>query len=177
MDAWGLGAEPAPGLPLPTTRKCASHVQRAALELLPDMPTHPELERTMTDFTHEHRAVLTSHRSPYAPALLAAYAAGATLWAPVLVLCAKSAWWLLAGLVPGIPAVGNGWLIAMVWAMRFALYLLGSANGWNYGYGINGVIVNRRLSLAEKARRVTRDWFGVLLILVWTGWMVTLGCW
>jgi hypothetical protein len=26
--------------------------------------------------------------------------------------------------------------------------------------------------LAEKVRRITRDWFGILLALIWTGFMM-----
>ena len=60
----------------------------------------------------------------------------------------------------------------MVWLLRFALYIVGAARGFDYGYGVNGVIVNRQLTLAEKAQRIARDWFGILLIAVWTGFML-----
>ena len=62
-------------------------------------------------------------------------------------------------------------MFAVVWLLRFALYLVGAARGFDYGYGVNGVIVNRQWTLAEKAQRIARDWFGVLLAAVWIGFM------
>jgi hypothetical protein len=59
-----------------------------------------------------------------------------------------------------------------VWLLRFALYIVGAARNFDYGYGVNGVVVNRQLTLAEKVRRITRDWFGILLALIWTGFMM-----
>ena len=51
------------------------------------------------------------------------------------------------------------------------LVFVGAARGWDYGYGVNGVIVNRQWTLAEKAQRIARDWFGVMLGAVWTCFM------
>ena len=127
----------------------------------------------MTDYTYHHPAALpTSQRSPYAPALVVAYALGATLWTPALVLVARLFAGVSGWLVPGLPVASAAQLFAAMWLLRFALYVLGARGGWNYGYGINGVIVNRRLSLHEKARRIARDWFGILLMAVWMSFMV-----
>jgi hypothetical protein len=106
-----------------------------------------------------------------APALLAAYAMGAMLWAPALVLVAGQFEGVLAR-VAGLPAVGAAPMFAGLWLLRFALYLVGAARRWDYGYGVNGVIVNRQLTLADKVQRIARDWFGILLILIWTGFML-----
>src|SRR5262245_16302434 len=117
---------------------------------------------------------LAAPRSCRAPALLAAYAMGATLWAPALVLIAGQVGGLLAYFVPDLSAVGSARLFAVVWLLRFALYIVGAARGFDYGYGVNGVIVNRQLTLADKVQRIARDWFGVLLALVWVGYMAVL---
>jgi hypothetical protein len=114
---------------------------------------------------------LVAPRSCCAPALLAAYAMGATLWAPVLVLIAGQAGSLFARFVPDFLLAGTAQLFAVVWLLRFALYIVGAARGFDYGYGVNGVIVNRQLALHEKVQRIARDWFGVLLAVVWTGYM------
>jgi hypothetical protein len=114
---------------------------------------------------------LAAPRSFCAPALLAAYAAGATLWAPSLVLIAGQFEGVLARVVPGFLFAGTARMFTVLWLLRFALYLAGAARGWDYGYGVNGVIVNRQLTLAEKAQRIARDWFGVLLAAVWLGFM------
>ena len=115
---------------------------------------------------------LAAPRSFCAPALLAAYAAGATLWTPFLVLIAGQVGIVFGSFVPSLPAVGPVRLFAVLWLLRFALYIVGAARNFDYGYGVNGVIVNRRWTLAEKAHRIARDWFGVLLILIWTGFML-----
>lgn len=103
----------------------------------------------------------------HAPAQLAAYALGATLWTPALMLVAGPFERVLAWLVPALPMAGMAATFGLVWALRFVLYAIGAARGWDYGYGINGVIVNRRLTLAAKARRIARDWFGVILGVIW----------
>jgi len=111
-------------------------------------------------------------RSFCAPVLLAAYAMGATLWAPSLVLIAGQFEGAFARLIPGFPVAGAARMFAVLWLLRFALYLVGAARGFDYGYGVNGVIVNRQLTLHEKVQRIARDWFGILLILIWTGFML-----
>ena len=111
-------------------------------------------------------------RSCCAPASLVAYAAGATLWAPALVLIAGQVGMVFGRFIPQLPAVGTLRLFAVVWLLRFALYIVGAARGFDYGYGVNGMIVNRQLTLADKAHRIAHDWFGILLILVWTGFML-----
>ena len=115
---------------------------------------------------------LAAPRSFCAPALLAAYALGATLWAPSLVLVAGQFEGVLARVVPGFLFAGTARMFAVLWVLRFALYLVGAARGWDYGYGVNGVIVNRQWTLIGKAQRIARDWFGVLLAAVWMGFMV-----
>jgi hypothetical protein len=115
---------------------------------------------------------LATPRPVCAPALLASYAIGATLWAPSLVLIAGQFEGVFARFVPGFPFAGAARMFAVVWVLRFALYLVGAARNWDYGYGVNGVIVNRQLTLAEKAQRIARDWFGMLLAVVWVGFMV-----
>lgn len=115
---------------------------------------------------------LDAPRPVYAPALLAACAMGATLWAPSLVLIAGQFEGVFARFIPGFPFAGAARMFAVVWLLRFALYLVGASCNWDYGYGINGVIVNRQLALAEKAQRIARDWFGMLLALVWVGFMM-----
>jgi hypothetical protein len=114
---------------------------------------------------------LAAPRACCAPASLAAYAMGATLWAPALVLIAGQVAGVFARFVPDFPLAGTARLFAVVWLLRFALYIVGAARGFDYGYGVNGVIVNRQLTLAEKAQRIARDWFGVLLGAVWVGYM------
>ena len=114
---------------------------------------------------------LAAPRSFCAPALLAAYALGATLWAPSLVLVAGQFESVLARVVPGFLFAGTARMFAVLWVLRFALYLVGAARGWDYGYGVNGVVVNRQWTLAGKAQRIARDWFGVLLAAVWMGFM------
>ena len=114
---------------------------------------------------------LAAPRPFCAPSLLAAYAMGATLWAPALVLTAGQFEGVLARVVPGFLFAGTARMFAVLWVLRFALYLVGAARGWDYGYGVNGVIVNRHLPLAEKARRIARDWFGVMLGAVWLGFV------
>jgi hypothetical protein len=114
---------------------------------------------------------LAAPRSFCAPGLLAAYAMGATLWAPALVLVAGQFDGALAHVLPGFAFAGAAPMFAVVWALRFVLYALGAYARWDYGYGINGVIVNRQWTLAEKAQRIARDWFGVMLGAVWTCFM------
>ncbi|MBX9778133.1 MAG: hypothetical protein K2Y71_27435 [Xanthobacteraceae bacterium] len=115
---------------------------------------------------------LTAPRSCCAPASLAAYALGATLWAPSLVLIAGQFEGVFARFVPDFLFAGTARMFAVLWLLRFALYVVGAARNFDYGYGVNGVIVNRHLPLREKVRRIARDWFGVLLALVWTGFML-----
>jgi hypothetical protein len=117
---------------------------------------------------------LAAPRSFCAPVLLAAYAMGATLWAPSLVLIAGQFEGVVARFIPDFPLAGATRMFAVVWALRFALYLVGAARSWDYGYGINGVIVNRQWTLAEKAQRIARDWFGVMLIAVWMCFMAAM---
>jgi hypothetical protein len=112
-------------------------------------------------------------RSACAPSLLAAYAIGASLWTPLFVLAAGPFERALATMVPGLAPVSALRMCAVLWILRFALYAIGAARRWDYGYGINGVIVNRRLSLDEKVRRIARDWFGLVLAAVWIGFMAT----
>jgi hypothetical protein len=125
-----------------------------------------------------HQSVSRGHalaappRSCCAPASLAAYVMGATLWAPTLVLIAGQLGLVFGSLIPSLPSVGPVRLFAVVWLLRFALYIVGAARRFDYGYGVNGVIVNRHLTLHEKAQRIARDWFGILLILIWTGFML-----
>jgi hypothetical protein len=111
-------------------------------------------------------------RSCCAPASLAAYAMGATLWTPALVLIAGQLGLVFGGFIPSLPSVGPVRLFAVIWLLRFALYIVGAARAFDYGYGVNGVVVNRQLTLAEKAQRIARDWFGILLILIWMGFML-----
>ena len=118
--------------------------------------------------------LVTAQPSPVAPRLLAAYAIGATLWTPALVLVAGQVEGALALVVSGFSLTGAARMFAVMWLVRFALYLVGSCRRCDYGYGINGVIVNPRLTLAEKAQRIARDWFGVVLAAVWICFMVTL---
>lgn len=115
---------------------------------------------------------LAAPRACCAPASLAAYAMGATLWAPALVLIAGQVGMVLGLFIPSLPAVGPLRLFAVVWLLRFALYIVGAARNFDYGYGVNGVIVNRQLTLASKVQRIAHDWFGILLILIWTGFML-----
>ena len=116
--------------------------------------------------------LVTAQPSPVAPRLLAAYAIGATLWTPALVLVAGQVEGAFALLVSGFSLTGAPRMFAVMWALRFALYIVGSYRRRDYGYGINGVIVNRQLTLHEKVQRIARDWFGILLILIWTGFML-----
>jgi hypothetical protein len=97
---------------------------------------------------------------------------GATLWTPTLVLIAGQVGLVFGGFIPGLPSVGPMRLFAVIWLLRFALYIVGAARRFDYGYGVNGVIVNSHLTLADKAQRITRDWFGILLILIWMGFML-----
>ena len=115
---------------------------------------------------------LAAPRACCAPTSLAAYAMGATLWAPALVLIAGQVGLVLGLFVPGLPAVGPVRLFAVVWLLRFALYIVGAARNFDYGYGINGVVVNRQLTLHEKMHRIAHDWFGILLVLIWIGFML-----
>ena len=117
-------------------------------------------------------ALAAPSRSCCAPASLAAYAMGATLWAPTLVLIAGQLGLVFGRFMPELFAAGPVRLFAVVWLLRFALYIVGAARGFDYGYGVNGVIVNRQLTLHEKVQRIARDWFGILLILIWTGFML-----
>ena len=106
---------------------------------------------------------LAAPRSFCAPALLVAYALGATLWAPAIVLIAGQFEGAFVRFIPGFPFAGAARMLALVWVLRFAFYLVGAWRGADYGYGINGVIVSPHLTLAEKAQRIARDWFGLLL--------------
>jgi hypothetical protein len=115
--------------------------------------------------------LVTAQPSPLAPRLLAAYATGATLWAPAFVLVAGQVEGALAQLLPGISFTGAARMFAVMWALRFLLYVAGAYGRWDYGYGVNGVIVNPTLALAEKAQRIARDWFGVVLAAVWICFM------
>jgi hypothetical protein len=124
-----------------------------------------------------HQPVSRGHvsaapRACCAPASLAAYAMGATLWAPSLVLIAGQLGMVFGSFIPSLPSVGPVRLFAVVWMLRFALYIVGAISNFDYGYGINGVVVNRQLTLADKAQRIARDWFGILLILIWMGFML-----
>jgi hypothetical protein len=116
--------------------------------------------------------LVTAEPSPVAPRLLAAYAIGATLWAPVLVLVAGQFENLLARFVWGFAFADAAQMFVAMWVLRCALYIVGAHRLWDYGYGINGVIVNPRMTLAEKAQRIARDWFGVMLIVVWIGFVL-----
>jgi hypothetical protein len=117
--------------------------------------------------------LVTAQPSPVAPRLLAAYAIGAMLWTPVFVIVAGQFESVLTYFMSGFSFAGATQMFAMMWALRFALYIVGSYSRWDYGYGVNGVIVSPRLTLAEKARRIARDWFGVVLTAVWIWFMVT----
>jgi hypothetical protein len=119
---------------------------------------------------YSYSPLLPVQRSAYAPALIASYALGATLWAPALVVVAEIFAHALAWFRLELP-LDTAQLFAVVWTLRFALYAIGAGAGWNYGYGVNGVIVNRGLSLAEKARRLATDWFGIVLIAIWLWFM------
>jgi hypothetical protein len=116
--------------------------------------------------------LVTAQPSPVAPRLLAAYAIGATLWTPALMIVAGQFENVLTRFVSGFSFAGATQMFAMMWALRFVLYVVGSYGRWDYGYGVNGVIVNPRLTLAEKAQRIARDWFGVVLTAVWIWFMV-----
>ena len=126
----------------------------------------------MTTQTNGTAMLLTAQQSPGVPALVAAYVIGATLWAPSLVVMFGFSARVGAWFVPGLPVVGAAQMLVVMWVLRFALYVLGGRGGWDYGYGINGVIVNRGLSLSEKMYRIAKDWFGILLILVWLSFSV-----
>jgi hypothetical protein len=115
---------------------------------------------------------LPAQRSPCAPPLLAAYALGATLWAPVLAAVAGWGASLIAELAPSLAIASSARLLAAVWLLRFVFYGVGAWAGWSYGYGVNGVIVNRTLSLPQKAKRILRDWFGVLLLVLWLAFVL-----
>jgi hypothetical protein len=117
--------------------------------------------------------LVTAQPSPVAPRLLAAYAIGATLWTPALVLVAGQVEGVLAWVLPGFLFAGAARMFAAMWMLRFALYIVGSYSRRDYGYGINGVIVNPQLALGEKAQRIARDWFGVVLAAVWICFMAT----
>ena len=124
-----------------------------------------------------HQPVARGHapaapRACCAPASLAAYAMGATLWAPTLVLIVGQLSMVFGSFIPSLPSVGVVRLFAVVWLLRFALYIVGAVCSFDYGYGVNGVIVNRQLTLHEKVQRIARDWFGILLILIWMGFML-----
>ena len=93
---------------------------------------------------------LAAPRSCCAPASLAAYAMGATLWAPTLVLIAGQFGLVFGSFVPELPSVGPVRLFAVVWLLRFALYIVGAARRFDYGYGVNGVIVNRQWTLPRR---------------------------
>jgi hypothetical protein len=122
-----------------------------------------------------HPQLLTAQRPAFAPALVAAYALGATLWAPTLVLVERLVAAPLGWALPGLGTVGNGEVFAAMWLLRFALYFIGAATGFDYGYGINGMIASRRLTLVEKVGRVARDWFGMVLLTVWLLFMTAVG--
>ncbi len=118
-----------------------------------------------------HGEALTVPRSCCAPALLAAYALGATLWSPAFVIVVGQCESAAARVLPGCPFASATSMFAAVWALRFVLYVIGAYARWDYGYGINGVIVSRQLTLPEKMRRIARDWFGLVLIAVWISFM------
>jgi hypothetical protein len=80
---------------------------------------------------------------------------------------------VLATMLPEVAPMGAARMFAMLWVLRFVLYAIGAACRWDYGYGVNGVIVNRRLPLADKITRIARDWFGVVLGAVWIGFIAT----
>jgi hypothetical protein len=115
--------------------------------------------------------LMTARPSPVAPRLLAAYALGATLWAPALVLVAVQFEGAFARVVPGLSFAGATQMFAVMWLARFVLYIAAAYRRWDYGYGVNGVIVTPRLTLAEKAQRIARDWFGLMLAAVWACYM------
>ncbi len=69
---------------------------------------------------------MAAPRAFCAPALLAAYAMGATLWAPALVLIAGQFEGVFARFVPGFPFAGAARMLAVLWVLRFALYLVGA---------------------------------------------------
>ena len=117
--------------------------------------------------------LVTAQPSPVAPRLLAAYAIGATLWTPALVIVAGQIEGVLARVMTGFSFAGATQVFAVMWTLRVALYIVGAYGRWDYGYGVNGVIVNPRLTLTEKAQRIARDWFGIVLAIVWIGFMVT----
>lgn len=112
-------------------------------------------------------------RSVCAPPLLAAYVIGATLWTPLFVLVAGPFERALAAALPGLAPVGAVRLFVAIWLLRVVLYAVGAGRGWDYGYGVNGVIVNRHLSLPNKIRRIARDWFGIVLGVIWIGFVAT----
>jgi hypothetical protein len=91
----------------------------------------------------------------------------------MLLLIAKAFVGAFAWALPGLPTAGGVGMIAAIWTLRFVLYVFGARDGWDYGYGVNGVIVSRRLRLKDKARRIAADWFGVVLVLAWA--YVTIG--
>ncbi len=117
--------------------------------------------------------LVTAQPSPVAPRLLAAYAIGATLWTPALAIVAGQIEGVLARVMTGFSFAGATQMFAVMWTLRVALYIVGAYGRWDYGYGVNGVIVNPRLTLTEKAQRIARDWFGIVLAVVWIGFMVT----
>src|SRR5262245_36682871 len=133
-------------------------------------PGSAKQDGAMKAYSHHPAArghALAAPRACCAPASLAAYAMGATLWAPTLVLIAGQVGIVSGHVIPSLPAVGPLRLFAVIWLLRFALYIVGAARNFDYGYRVNGVIVNRQLTLAEKAQRIARDWFGILLIIIW----------
>ena len=104
--------------------------------------------------------------------MLAAYALGATLWAPSLVLIAGQFEGAFARFIPGLSVRGRGAHVrGGVGCCASRSTSSAPRAAADYGYGVNGVIVNRQWTLAEKAQRIARDWFGVLLVVVWIGFM------
>jgi hypothetical protein len=120
-----------------------------------------------------HSGTIAPPRSVGAPPLLAAYAIGATLWTPLFVLVAGPFESALAWVLPGLAPVGAVRIFASIWVLRVVLYAVGTGRGWDYGYGVNGVIVSRHLPLPDKISRIARDWFGLVLGAVWIGFMAT----
>jgi hypothetical protein len=145
--------------------KAKSHRSVVARSIAPQSAAHRSIARV---------EALVAPRSLCAPGQLAAYALGATLWTPALVLAAEPLQRISAWIVPGLLAVGVARMFAVLWVLRFVLYIVGAGRRWDYGYGVNGVIVNREITLAEKVNRITRDWFGVLLAAVWLCFMIAM---
>ena len=94
--------------------------------------------------------LVTVQPSRVAPRLPPPMPIGATSWAPVFVIVAGQFESVLTRFVSGFSFAGATQMFAMMWALRFASMSLARTAAGITGYGVNGVIVNPRLTLAER---------------------------